>query len=49
MDMELPVGFHYNWTFKIIVLNQSKNYAGVADVFISILALFFLPTLVNRI
>lgn len=40
MDMELPLGFHYYWTFKVIFLNQSKNYADVADMSILILALF---------
>lgn len=42
MDMELPLGFHCYWTFKVIFLNQSKNYADIADVSILILALFFL-------
>lgn len=40
MDMELPLGFHYYWTFKVIFPNQSKNYADVADMSILILALF---------
>lgn len=41
MDMELPLGFHYKCAFKIIFLNQSKNYAVIAGVSISILAVFF--------
>lgn len=35
-------GLHCYWTFKVIFLNQSKDYADIADMSILILALFFL-------
>lgn len=41
MDRELPLGFHYKCAFKIIFLNQSKNYAVVAGMSLWILAVFF--------